>query len=196
MSYIDARIDRRIAYGFQGGPEWLTQIVNMDNGREQRNAQWLYPRQRYTAHYLNFSAVDRTAILAVFYAARGRLHAFRFRDPLDNAATSEAIAPAVGTTTAVQLIKTYSFGGQAVTRLIQAPVAGSVVVYIGGATPVAGTLDQTTGLFTPTAAWAAGTFTWTGSFDVWVRFDNDHNAFSIDELDAANADISLIEVRR
>ena len=195
MSFIDTRLDTRVAYGFKGGPEWLTQIVPMDNGRDVRNAQWQYPRQRYTAAYHNFAPADRNVLLAAFYAARGQLHAFRFYDWLDNAATSESLAPAIGTVTPVQLIKTYAMGAQSTTRLIQAPVAGSVTVYIG-ATPVAGTLDASTGLFTPSANWAAGTYTWTGNFDVWVRFDSDHNAFSIDDLNAATTDNGLVEVRR
>lgn len=41
-----------------------------------------------------------------------------------------------------------------------------------------------------------GTPTWSGEFDVWVRFDSDYNAFTIGDIDAHSADIELVEVRR
>jgi uncharacterized protein (TIGR02217 family) len=133
-------------------------------------------------------------VLAAFHACRGQLHAFRFKDWNDFQAVNEPLAPAVGTTTPVQLVKTYSFGGEATTRLIQAPVVGAVVRADGVA--VAGTLDTETGLFTPGAAWAGSVFTWTGEFDVWVRFASDFNAFTIGNWQAHTVDIELIEVRR
>jgi uncharacterized protein (TIGR02217 family) len=193
MAYINTRLDECVAYGFTGGPEWSTLIVPLDNGREQRNGQWLYPKHRYSAQYNNIPATDRADVLAAFHAARGQLHVFRFKDWNDFTATNEALSPSIGTTTPVQLVKTYSLGAQSTTRLIQAPV--SATVYRNGS-PVAGTLDTTTGLFTPDSNWIAGTHTWSGEFDVWVRFASDYNAFTIGNWNAHTADIELIEVRR
>lgn len=195
MTYINTRLDDRVAYGFTGGPEWSTQVVMLDNGREQRNAQWLYPRHRYSAEYRNLAPERRQQVLAAFYAARGQAYPFRFKDWNDYTASNEPIAPAIGTSTPVQLVKTYAFGGQASTRLIQAPVAGTVTVFRNG-TPVSGTLDDETGLFAPDSAWTAGTYTWSGQFDVWVRFASDYNAFSLENVGVGSAAIELIEVRR
>lgn len=194
MAYINTRLDECVAYGFVGGPEWSTLEVQMDNGREQRNAQWLYPKHRYAAQYMNLLPAAMAEILAAFHACRGKLHAFRFKDWNDYTATNAALAPSIGTMTPVQLVKTYTFGGTSSTRLIQAPVAGAVVYRNGS--PVSGTLDTATGLFTPSANWASGTHTWTGEFDVWVRFASDYNAFTIGNWQAHTADIELIEVRR
>lgn len=194
MSFLDERLSDCVTYGFSGGPEWSTVIVSMDNGREQRNGQWLYPRHRYNAPYMNFDREAQQELLAAFHVMRGQLHACRFRDWNDYQSENEALAPAIGTSTPVQLVKTYSFGGQSTARLIQAPVAGAVVSRNG--VPVAGTLDANTGLFTPSAPWVAGTFTWSGEFDVWVRFASDFNAFTIGNLDAHTADVELVEVRR
>lgn len=195
MAYIDTRLSDCVAYGFTGGPDYRTLVTPMDNGREHRNGQWLYPKHQYSAQFMNIRAEDRDTILAAFHAARGQLHCFRFKDWNDYEATSEVIAPSVGTTDAVQLIKTYSLGAQDTTRLIQAPVSGTVTVYKDGIA-VAGTLEANTGLFTPDASWASGTYTWSGEFDVWVRFASDYNAFTIGNWNAHSADIELVEVRR
>jgi uncharacterized protein (TIGR02217 family) len=193
VAYIPTRLSSCVAYGFSGGPEYSTLVIDMDNGREQRNQQWLYPKHTYSAQYLNLDKIAQREIIAAFHAAAGRLHAFRFKDWNDYEAIAEPLAPATGTSTPVQLIKTYSLGPQARVRLIQAPV--SAVIKRNGVA-VAGTLDANTGLFTPSAPWAAGTYTWDGEFDVWVRFASDHNAFTIGAPNGRTSDVELIEVRR
>ncbi|MBB4126216.1 uncharacterized protein (TIGR02217 family) [Xanthomonas translucens] len=200
MSYIEARLSDLVAFGFSGGPEWSTRIVQLENGKEQRNGQWLYPKQRFKAQYLNFREDARDEIQAAFNAVRGRLYAFRFKDYNDFIARRERVYPNAGTSDAVQLIKSYSFGLATTIRRIQAPVAGTVIVYDDLGEPVPGVLDAGLGLFTPASAWGSGIYTWSGEFDVWVRFDNDYNAFTIgnrsgDEY-VATADIELVEVRR
>lgn len=194
MSYIDTRLSTCVAYGFSGGPEYNTLLIPRLNGREQRNGQWLYPKHKYTAQYMNLPAAARDELLAAFHAARGKLHAFRFKDWNDYRAVAEPLSPSIGTSTPLQLVKTYMLGAQPTVRLIQAPVSGAVVKKDGS--PVAGALDTGTGLFTPTDPWGAGTYTWDGQFDVWVRFDSDYNAFAIGNWDAHTADIDLVEVRR
>lgn len=193
-AFIDTLLPECVAYGFQGGPEWNTAIVELDNGGEVRNAQWKFPRMRYSAAYNNLDKEAQGHVMAAFYAARGRLLAFRFNDPLDNTAMEEPIAPAVGTSDPVQLTRTYRLGPASAMRRIQA-VVGAVIRNSAGEA-VAGSLDAGTGKFTPAAAWEDDAFTWSGTFDVWVRFDSDFNAFTLGDLDAHSADIELVEVRR
>lgn len=195
MAFIDTRMPRRIAAGFTVGPEWKTLVVPLDNGREQRNRQWLYPRWRGQGNMGSFKPADRQELMGMFVAVGGRLNAFRFFDPTDHSVEGEAIAPSIGTSSPVQLVRTYGFGSASAIVLIQAPVAGTVTVFRNGVA-VSGTLDATTGLFTPAAPWVAGTFTWTGQYDRWMRFDSDWSAFTADALDVWTADIDLIEVRR
>lgn len=196
--FIDHRLSTKVAMGFSGGPEWSTAIVEMDNGREVRNGQWMYPRHRYTAEYDHLLDDARSEVLAAFHAARGRLHAFRFRDWNDYQADAEPLLPTVGTTDAVQLVKTYQLGPATSQRLIQAPT--SCIVRDSAGAQVAGSVDTTTGLFTPASAWADDTFTWSGEFDVWVRFDSDYNAFTLSDRSRrqfmGTANIELVEVRR
>lgn len=195
MSFINASLPRRIAAGLRIGPEWRTEIVPMDNGREVRDAKWLYPRWRASGNMGAFEAADRAAFRGIFVAARGKWAAFRVLDPLDCVASGEPLAPTPGSTAPVQLTKTYDFGPAAVTLRIQAPVAGSVTVYADGS-PVAGVLDSDTGLFTPTNPWSGTAFTWSGQFERWMRFDSDWGALNADAMNAFTADIELIEVRR
>ena len=194
MSYINTSMPRRIAAGFKAGPEWKTTLNTKASGREQRNKDWLYPRYRYSANFGAFNATDRSTLLGLFHVAAGRFSAFRFFDATDYIAAAQSISPSIGTTTAVQLTITRTFGSTTSASPCQAPIAGTVTVYVG-ATPVAGTLDETTGLFTPTSNWAAGTYTWAGQYERWVRFDNDWGAFVATARDVWMTDMELMEVR-
>src|SRR5574343_1060007 len=181
MSFINTRVDDAVADGFVGGPEWSTLIVDMDTGREQRNGQGMYPRHRYSAQYADIRSDVRDDVLSAFHAAKGRLHCFRFKDWKDYTATAQPLIVVAGVT---YLGKRYALGAQTADRLIQAPVSAT----LSGA----GSVNMQTGVVTG----AAPSDTWSGEFDVWVRFDNDYNAFAIGNWNAHTADIELIEVRR
>jgi uncharacterized protein (TIGR02217 family) len=195
--YIDARLPKRITAGLKIGPEWMTNIVDKVNGGEKRDAKWLYPKWRARGNMGAFSDADRASFRSMFVATRGRWAAFRVFDPLDFSVTAEPLSPVIGTVTPVQLSRAYTFPGSsvAVSVRVQAPVVGSVVVKIGG-TPVAGTLDTGLGLFTPSAAWAAGAYTWDGQYDHWMRFDSDWGALTANAMNAYSIDLELVEVRR
>jgi len=197
MSFINARLPERLAAGLVIGPEWRTEIVPLDNGREVRDAKWLYPRWKAIGNMAAFEPAERQALLRWFIATRGMLNAFRVKDPLDWVAANEPIAPVVGTTTPVQLFKSYGIAeaGVSVPVRIQAPVEGTVTVYADGVA-VAGTLDAGTGLFTPDEAWDGADFTWSGQFDRWMRFASDHGAVTAVAKHVLTADVELVEVRR
>ena len=191
---INTRMEWRLAQGFIGGPEWSTRIVSLANGSEVRNKGWTYPRHRYTASVGAFSERDREALRTMFYVTAGQWAAFRFKDPIDHQANAEQFATVSGTMTPVQLVKNYEFGGETCVRRIQGPVASTVSV-MSGATPIPGTVDETTGMFTPSINWPAVFATWSGMFDVWVRFTSDYGAFTAVTPNVLTADIELTEVR-
>ena len=192
--YIDQRLSLRVASGFVGGPEFKTNIQSLNSGRDNRNKEWRYPKHRYTANLAVFSEEEREELRALFYVCAGMWGAFRFRDAVDYKANNELLSVAAGTTTPVQLIKSYTFGPATATRLIQAPDAESFVMLDSdGVTPIAGTLDAGTGIFTPAAAWPHSTALWSGRYDVWTRFNSDYNAFTAVRTDLGTADIELIE---
>lgn len=190
---INKRMDYRLAQGFVGGPGWSTRVVTLSNGNEIRNKEWVYPRHKYTANAGAFNEADRDALRSMFYVAGGQWAAFRFRDPVDHSAMNETIVTPAGTKAPVQLMKTYTFGDQSAARRIQGPIAETVSV-LSGVTPVPGTVDDLTGLFTPTSNWPGISATWTGLFDVWVRFTSDYGAFTAVRVDLLTADIELMEV--
>lgn len=193
--FIDARMPTRLAAGFRIGPEQSVTIAKYANGREQRNKNWLYPLYRGEAQIGAFNQSDRASFRDLFMVAGGRHRAFRVTDPTDFTIYNQPCAPSIGTTTPLQLVRTSSYGGEGADRIIQATHAGTVVVKKDGV-PVTITADDATGLVTPSANWAAGTYTFDCFFDIWMRFDSDWCSFTAATRDLWTADFGLVEVRR
>lgn len=194
MPYINERMPRRLAAGFKTGPEFKTRIVSLDNGREQRNREWLYPRWKAQGNMAAFEAKDRQDLIGLFMVTAGQWAAFRMMDPTDNFVAAEPIAPAIGTTQPVQLVRAYRLGAANALAKIQAPQDDAQVFRNGVLVP--GTMDFGLGLFTPTSPWSAGTYTWTGHYDRWMRLDSDWGAFTANTLGIYTTDIELVEDRR
>lgn len=185
MAFINQRMPRNVAAGFTVSDDWQTLIVPLANGREQRNAQWLFPKWSARANYAAFTPAARLELRALFMACRGQLHAFRFRDESDGAASYTATTQPLLTVGGVTyLAKAYTFGSETAYRLIQAPVTAT----LSGA----GSVNMDTGVVTG----AAPGDTWSGTHDVWVRFDADSNAISAESQNFHRTDFGLIEVRR
>ena len=198
MAFLNAILDEAVAYGFEGGPEYSTGETDLENGIQIRDSQWEYGRHRYSATFDNLDDPYRDMILEVFHACRGKRHSFKFKDWNDygkDMVPQPLNVPAdhIGTTKAVQLYRTYTFGEAYTIRLIQA--FNFATIYKDGA-PLAGTLDTETGLFTPSVAWTAGDYTWDGEYYVWVHFTDDYNAFTINSWRANTANIELQEDKR
>jgi len=207
--FHEVRFPLRLALGATGGPVRRTDIVNLSNGREQRNQRWRDSRRSYDAGTGVKSLADLYAVLEFFEARGGQLYGFRFRDPLDwkSCAPGENISPGdhvIGTgdgvTAAFQLVKTYSDSGGGWTRRIVKPVAGSVLVSVDGApqsAPAFG-IDPATGIVTFSAGHipGAGAVVRAGyEFDVPVRFDTDRIDVNLAHFDAGRIPtIPLTEV--
>jgi uncharacterized protein (TIGR02217 family) len=151
---------------------------------------------------------DIHLLIAFFEARRGRLHGFRWRDPIDwkSCAPSAIPAPADqplglgdGSTTVFPLVKRYASGGAFVDRAIVKPVSGSVRIAIGGVEQTGGAdfaVDATTGLITLAAPPAVGVAVTAGfEFDTPVRFDIDRLDVSRDAFGAgAVPDAPVVEI--
>jgi uncharacterized protein (TIGR02217 family) len=131
-----------IAFNSEGGPSRRTDIVTLASGREERNSPHAASRRSFNAGYGVKSMADIERVIAFFEARKGRLHAFRFRDPFDHKSCALADTPSPedqiigagdGATVSFQLSKTYESGGAKTARRISKPVAGSVVAAIDGA---------------------------------------------------------------
>ncbi|WP_377295688.1 TIGR02217 family protein [Rhizobium sp. SGZ-381] len=198
--FHEVRFPLRLALGVTGGPVRRTDIVNLSNGREQRNARWRFSRRSYDAGSGIKSLGDLYEVLAFFEARCGELYGFRFRDPLDwkscaPAATITSVDQLIGTgdgvTAAFALSKTYADAAAGSVRLIAKPVAGTVTVSVNGVTKAATafTCNTTTGLVTFAAGHvpAAGAAVRAGyEFDVPVRFATDRIEVNLSNFNAGS----------
>lgn len=208
-AFHEVRFPLRLALGVSGGPVRRTDIVNLSNGRENRNQRWRNARRSYEAGSGIRSVTDLYDVLAFFEARRGELYGFRFRDPVDfkscppgqkPAATDQIIGTGDGATAGFQLLKTYADAGGSFTRRIEKPAEGSVTVSVDGVK--AGSddadVDYTTGIVTfragrlprPGAIIRAGF-----EFDVPVRFAIDRIEVNLTAFEAGRIpSIPLLEI--
>ena len=208
--FHDTRFPLTISRGATGGPERRTDVVVLGSGGEERNARWADSRRSYNAGYGVKSLDDLHAVLAFFEERRGRLHGFRWRDPLDHkscapertpSALDQTLGAGTGTRSTFDLSKTYGAAFAPHTRRITKPVAGSVLIAVNGIIEPASThsIDHATGTIT----FLAGHLPPLGQpvsagfeFDVPVRFDTDKLEVSMTGFrSGAIPSIPLVEIR-
>lgn len=195
MSFNESRILDCVAYGSEFGHRYRTRINELRSGVERRNGEWERPLGRYSIVYQNLRQDDANTVVAAHHACMGRLIGFRFKDWADYQADDEVLGFGTGAVQELQLVKTYQFGSLSNTRNIYKPVP-SITVYENGS-PIAASVDYTTGIVTITATLGAE-ITWSGEFDVPVRFADDEMSFSIDNRSGdyiLNNDVELLEIR-
>ena len=206
MNFHEIQFPTAIAMHSTAGPVRKTEIVTLGSGFEERNAVWANSRRAYDVGYGVKTLDDLSAVIAFFEARMGRLYGFRFQDFTDSqscapgadvSATDQAIGTGDGATTVFQLKKTYVSGPSSWTRIIKKPVAGSVVVAVGGVVQTSGVgVDSTTGLVTFTTPPANGAAVTAGFvFDTPVRFDTDQLSINLANFSAGEIpSIPIVEV--
>ncbi|MBB3949336.1 DUF2460 domain-containing protein [Aureimonas jatrophae] len=206
-SFCDERFPLRLSLSTSGGPERRTDIVRLSTGFENRNQRQRHSARRYDAGSGVKALADLALVLDFFEARRGRLVAFRFRDPFDHAsarfglpvtAFDQTLGVGDGQRTEFALVKRYGAGEGAYERPICKPVADTLRVAVGGTQTGAGfALDAATGLLRFDAPPVAGAAVTAGFlFDVPVRFYTDHLAINLAAFEAGEIPtIPLIEVR-
>ncbi|MCF8473071.1 MAG: DUF2460 domain-containing protein [Emcibacter sp.] len=205
--FHEIRLPEDISYGASGGPQFMTNIIEMASGHEQRNREWSEARNIYDVG-LGLRSENNLADLISFFRARaGRAYGFRYKDWIDYKSTSpeqiisstdQEIGLGDGVTVSFQLIKTYSSGGISQTRRIAKPVTATVKVAFDAIEQASGwQCDETNGVITFDVAPAAGVMITAGyEFDVPVRFYEDFLPITLESFKAGHVpSISLIEVR-
>lgn len=193
--YLNAYLEECQAYGFNGGPTYSTQLVSLRNGHERRNAMWDQPKHVFTTGYNNISTDGFRSIKRMFMQCRGMAKAFKFRDWLDYQANNEDFAIGDGTKKVFQLAKVSITDGIQYFRYVYVIRPGAQVFINDVASPISYTIDNDRGTVTFATAPANGAvLSWTGEFDIWVRFNTDSLSFSLDNPDATNGQIQLTEV--
>lgn len=203
-AFHDVRFPLSIGLSARGGPERRTEIVPLVSGREERNAVWAGSRRRWDAAPGVRSLDDVAALLAFFEARRGRLHAFRFADPLDHKSCAPSVDPASsdqalgtgdGVRTQFQLIKTYGSGASAWTRAITHPLEDSILVSVDGVA-TAFTLQDGGAIVLDAPAPIGASVTAGYRFDTPARFDTDRLEITAEGFRAGDLGaVPLIEVR-
>lgn len=193
--FNETRLLDCVAYGSQFGHEFNTGIVRLRNGAERRNARWSMPLGRGAVIYTALRPEDHIKVRAAHMASLGSAIPFRFKDWTDYQAEQEPIGEGTGSAETYQLVKRYTFGPVTLERIIHKPVFAAV--YADGE-PIAATVDLTTGEVT-TLAPVGAVLTWSGEFDLPVRFESDR----LDTEPVARqgsgfmltCDVDLVEVR-
>jgi uncharacterized protein (TIGR02217 family) len=209
--FHETRFPTAISRASHGGPERRTDVVVLGSGAEERNARWADSRRSYNAGWGVKSLDDLHAVIAFFEERRGRLHGFRWRDPVDFKSCPPEGAPTAfdqqigmgdGITAGFQLAKTYGSAFNPWTRKIAKPVEGTVLVAVGGAIQTPGlayTVDHATGIvaFEPGHIPAADQPVTAGfEFDVPVRFDTDRLEIDLQGFrHGAIPSIPIVEIR-
>lgn len=211
MTFHDVRFPTAISRGATGGPERRTDVVVLGSGHEERNSRWADSRRAWNAGYGVKSLDDIATVIAFFEERRGRLHAFRWRDPVDHKscapslepqATDQFVAIGDGATDTFQLIKTYGAAHAPWPRTISRPVATSIRVAVNGVPQsegIAYSIDAATGLITFETGHVpeVGDIITAGyRFDVPARFDTDRLEISLAGFTAGTIpSIPIVEVR-
>jgi len=192
MSFHEVRFPEALSFGSTGGPERRTEVVTLASGHEERNSPWADSRRRYDAG-VGLRALDDIEVLLAFFEARqGRLFGFRWKDWADFkssrpsktvARDDQVLGMGDGSRREFPLLKRYRSGAQVYERRIVKPVAGSVLVGLGGDVLVETVhygVDVSSGVVTLFDAPPPGAEVTAGfEFDVPVRFDSDRIEVSV-----------------
>jgi len=203
MAFHEALLPMRLALGATGGPQWRTDIANLASGREIRNSLWSHSRRRWDIGSAITDVTSLRSLIEFFDARSGRLHGFRFHDPLDHSSApngesstfnDQEIGRGDGRQSTFQLCKTHD--GES--RAIHKPVPGTVTIGIDGVQVDAGwSLEAATGVVTFVSPPPDSSLITSGfQFDYPVRFDTDDLRIVIEALGAGRViDLSLVELR-
>lgn len=164
-----------ISHGSVGGPEFLTEVVEMRSGLEQRNCVRKVPRARYNIGYGIKTQEQLDRVRALHYIARGRAYGFLFRDPIDSKAVLANLGIGDGITKKFPITKTYRLGDYTFTRRITKPVREGFQVFVAGKENDTWKLDDDLGFLMLNEPLQRGKIVQASfDFNVPVRFETDY----------------------
>lgn len=188
-TFINARLYEQVEQNAEGGPTYLTTLIELASGGEKTNIEWAYPKIQWDISFGVDSPIILAQVKSMFNNCFGRAIPFRFKDWEDYvigdqvAQTAQTLATGDGTTTVFQTFKVYSITGidgmtvYNVQRKITRLVTGTFLLYLNGVQKTEGTdftVDYDTGLITFASAPGNGVVISVYSeFDVPVRFMTD-----------------------
>lgn len=202
---IDAvRLPTTVEKGVRGGPMFSTAVNRTDGGVTSTNQNWTYPLYSGQAGYGIRSKEDLFDVLDFFYARRGRLRGFLFKDWSDYELVNELIGTGTGALQDFQIVRNYADSVTPFIRKITRPIefgtdgSPDLVVSVSGV-PISNTLWslQPGGIVHFTIApIAAAPITINGEFNIPVQFGSDHLPLEMELWNVGTIpQIPLMEVR-
>lgn len=179
------RLPDNVESGAHGGPAFNTSVITLGNGREGRQQEWSVARHSWDIGYGVSGKDDFQTVKDFFFARRGRARSFLFKDWSDYHGTFEAVALIDGQPTKRQLAKAYDDGLNAYVRLIDYPVAGTLLVYVDTVATEAYTINK--GVITFTGGDPGDNVVASYEFDIPVRF-------AVDQFDMTLANVLAMQV--
>lgn len=202
MAFDEVRLPGCIERGAQGGPQFKTTIITLSSGFEKRNQDWAETRGEWDISYGLKTRDDLDALIAFFYARRGRARGFRFKDWADYVLEQQAIGIGDAMNDEFQLYKRYTSAGVDYDRILTKIVAGSLQVWVNGMLqdPANYTANLNTGLITFGAMHIPASMALVEAaceFDVPVRFDIDKLNVNMQQVDLGSLpQINLVELKQ
>ena len=190
--FITVAFPDTVAKGATGGPTFLTDVVSLGSGEEQRNICWEQAKCKFNIGTGIRTRAQMATVVSHFRVVMGRAYSFPFKDWSDYDATDQQMVSI--STTVYQLVKRYNLGSGQHIRTITKPKSGTVVVKVNGSVVTPASIDPLTGSVTFSSQPAA---TPTASFEFYVpvRFDMDHLPIQVENWDQQTvAQIDLVEV--
>ena len=212
MSFYEARLPVDVERGATGGPKFKTTVIAITSGFEKRNQDWQLTRGSWDVGYGISTKSDLDAVINHFYAMRGMLHGWRFKDWSDfqigdtfsgDTTTKQSIGVGDATTVDFQVYKRYSISVIYFDRPVTKLVSGTVRVFVNAVEQTETTnytVDYDTGIITfLSAPGVAADVAVMCEFDIPVRFDTDTlnlttELFS-DEAKLSIPRIPVVEIR-
>jgi uncharacterized protein (TIGR02217 family) len=143
MAWLPIEFPKRISMGAISTPIWEVSISVNQGQYEQRNLIASSARHEYDVSQAVRNKTDYAEVVNHFHMARGRLHSFPFKDPVDNRVEqSQGVLELRNGT--FQAYKRYGTGQHAYSRKITRIKEGTAAVYSSG-TPVTADVDSDTG---------------------------------------------------
>ncbi|WP_341758374.1 TIGR02217 family protein [Candidatus Tisiphia endosymbiont of Ditula angustiorana] len=173
MNFHDIRMPKFIETFAVGRPEFATSCAMTLSGREVRNLDREYAKQKYLIKNCRLSSLEFEQFSSFFRARRGGNFAFRFRDNVDYQVSRQIIGKGDGELTQFQLVKLYEDPILPYARTISKPVFGSGEFYVNDINTEI-QVDYNTGVVTlPKPLDKDQILTGNFIFDVAMRFASD-----------------------
>lgn len=208
MAIDDVRLPPNWSKGSAGGPAFLTDVVALVSGEEDREERWEHPLATYDIVHSVRRPEDIAAIRAFHRARRGASRGFLLKDWIEYTSAADGVsAPSAldqplgtgdGAEEVFAIVKRYSDAGGTYDWPVMWPVGGTVLVAVDG-TPLGSgfTVNRGAGTITFDSPPGNGDVLTCGfEFDVPVRFMEDQLSVTWDTINSRSAgSVPLQEVR-